>query len=142
MTEINFHHGVADPLAYACRLLHKAQQRGARAAVTGQPELLRQLDLQLWTFDDLAFVPHIRVPAGSRPAEAVADTPIWLVEQAGDAPHHDVLVNLGREVAAGFESYARLFEIVSTDDAARSAGRERLRHYKSRGYEIVLHQAG
>ncbi|MBA3597621.1 MAG: DNA polymerase III subunit chi [Methylibium sp.] len=138
MTEINFHHGVADPLAYACRLLLKAQQRGARVAVVAEADALERLDVQLWTFDATSFVPHLRV---REPAQAaLADTPISLVERTGDALHHEVLVNLGPQIAPGFESFERLFEIVGSADEARAAGRERLRHYKSRGYEIVLHE--
>lgn len=138
MTEINFHHGAGDPLAYACRLLLKAQQRGARVAVVADAPALERLDVQLWTFDAVSFVPHTRVRG---PAEAaLSDTPICLVERAGDSPHHEVLVNLGPQIAPGFESFERVFEIVGTADEARAAGRERLRHYKSRGYEIVLHE--
>lgn len=141
MTEINFHHGVADPLAYACRLLHKAQQRGARVAVTADAQSLDRLDVQLWTFEPTAFVPHRRLRQGDgAEVPGAADTPIWLVERPADAPHHEVLVNLGQQVAPGFESYERLFEIVGHDDGARTAGRARLRHYRSRGYAIVMHE--
>lgn len=139
MTDINIHHGVADPLTYACRLLLKAQQRGARVAVVAGPEALERLDVQLWTFDATSFVPHVRVRQTAHVESA--DTPISLVERAGDAPHHEVLVNLGPEIAPGFESFERLFEIVGCDDEARAAGRARLRHYKSRGYSIVFHEA-
>jgi DNA polymerase-3 subunit chi len=142
MTEINFHHGAADPLAYACRLLAKAQQRGARVAVTAELPTLQALDAALWSFDPLAFVPHGRLRPGERPAARLAATPVWLVEQPGDAPHHEVLVNLGAEVAGGFESFERLFEIVGQADEARQAGRQRLRHYRDRGYEIKLHEVG
>ena len=31
MTEVNFHHNAGDPIAYACRLLHKAHQDIAQA---------------------------------------------------------------------------------------------------------------
>ncbi len=140
MTEVNFHHGAGDPLVYACRLLLKAQRSGARVAATGAAPLLQALDVALWSFDPLSFVPHLRLRAGERPAARLADTPIWLVDQPGDASQHEVLVNLGPQVPSGFESYLRLFEIVGRADDERQAGRERLRHYRSRGYEIVLHE--
>lgn len=139
MTEVNFHHGAADPLAYACRLLHKAHQRGARAAVTGPADWLADLDVALWTFEPLAFVPHARLRAGETPPPRLAPTPIWLLERAVDAPHHEVLVNLGPEIASGFESFERLFEIVGRDEPDRLAGRQRWRHLESRGYEIRSH---
>lgn len=140
MTEVNFHHGAADPLAYACRLLAKASQRGARVAITGTAEVLAQLDVALWTFEPLAFVPHARLRAGQPVAPRLAITPVWLLDRATDAPHHEVLVNLGPDIAPGFESFERLFEIVGRDDAGRQAGRSRWRHLESRGYAIQSHE--
>lgn len=140
MTEVNFHHGAADPLAYTCRLLLKACQRGSRVAVTAPPDRLSALDVALWTFDDLAFVPHALLRAGEAVMPRLAATPIWLIETPADAPHHDVLVNLGPGIATGFESFERLFEIVGNSDDERLAGRTRWRHLQSRGYEIKRHE--
>jgi DNA polymerase III subunit chi len=140
MTEVQFHHGCADPQHYACRLLHKAYKSGARVAVTGTREALASLDVALWTFDDLAFVPHARLAAAGAPSQRLRRTPIWLVERATDAPDANVLVNLGPTIAPGFESFERLFEIVGLDEDARLAGHERWRHLKSRGYELTRHE--
>jgi DNA polymerase-3 subunit chi len=140
MTEVQFHHGCADPLHYACRLLSKAHRSGARVAVTGSREALAALDVALWTFDELAFVPHARLAAAGAPSQRLRPTPIWLVERAIDAPDTSVLVNLGPAIAPGFESFERLFEVVGRDEDARQAGIERWRHLKNRGYEITKHE--
>jgi len=140
MTEVQFHHGCADPLRHACRLLHKAYESGARVAVTGTPEDLAALDVSLWTFDEMAFVPHARLSAAAAPSQRLRPTPIWLVERAVDAPEASVLVNLGPAIAPGFESFERLFEVVGRDDAARQSGRARWRHLQSRGYPIASHE--
>lgn len=136
MTEVRFDHGASDPLRYACRLLAKAFDSGARVAATGDAAVLDQLDVALWTFDELAFVPHLRLAAGRAPSQRQLCTPIWLVDRAIDAPKATVLVNLGPEIAPGFESFERLFEVVGSDEAARSAGRARWRHLEARGYTI------
>ena len=141
MTEVRFHYGVAAPLDYARRLLVKAYQRGARAAVVAEPAALERLDESLWTADALDFVPHLRLAAGKAPAPRCIDTPIWLVERPEDAPPRDVLVNLAAAVPPGFASFERLFEIVGTGEGERDAGRRRLRHYRERGYDVVLHEA-
>jgi len=133
MTEVEFHTGIDDRQAFACRLLRKASAAGARVVVRADPEQAAALDSALWTFDALSFVPHAR--AGR---SAPAATPIWIVEHLADAPHHEVLLNLGHDVADGFESFARLIEVVTTQDA--EAGRNRWRHYKSRGYSIRHHE--
>jgi DNA polymerase-3 subunit chi len=132
VTEVEFHTGVPDKLGFACRLLRKAQAKGARVVVHADAVQGVALDRALWTFDPLAFVPHARVGTS-----APAATPIWIVERLADAPHHEVLLNLADEVAAGFETFTRLIEVVATDGA--DAGRRRWRHYDSRGYSIVHH---
>ncbi|RZT93863.1 DNA polymerase III subunit chi [Rivibacter subsaxonicus] len=140
MTEVTFHTGVGDRLAYACRLLRKAQRGGARIAVTGEASSLAELDRALWSFDPLAFVAHVRLPAGAQPTPAQrAATPIWLVEHAADAPAVPVLVNLGPEVAVGFESFERLIEVVGDAAEERLAGRQRWKHYADRGYTLLHH---
>jgi len=140
MTEVAFHVGVREPLAYACRLLRKALARGSKPVVTGSAATLAQLDRLLWTFDPLDFLPHVRVAAGAEVAPRLRATPLWLAERPQDAPHHEVLVNLGDEVAPGFESYLRLIEIVPADEALRQAARRRWKHYADRGYKLVTHE--
>ena len=60
MAAVAFHFGMADRLAYSCRLLRKASRAGARVVVTGEAATLDQLDRLLWVFDPLEFVPHWR----------------------------------------------------------------------------------
>lgn len=141
MTEISFHFNVPDRSAYACRLLRKATRRGARVAVTGTADLLGRLDRDLWAFDPVEFIPHLWLRAGQPVTERLRETPVWLVEEPNSAAHHDVLVNLGERSPAGFESYARLIEIVSTAPDDRAAARTRWRHYADRGYPITRYEA-
>ena len=143
MTEVQFHFNVPDRLLYACRLLRKALRSGASGvAVTAPAPTLATLDRLLWTFDAQEFIPHVLLRAGEAPAPRLARTPIWLVPRADMAAHHPVLVHLGDEPAVGFESFARLIEVVSTDDAEREAARRRWKHYAARGYAIQKHEVG
>lgn len=141
MTEVNFHSKVPDVLPYVYRLLRKAYKRGSRAVVTAPAEVLGRLDPFLWTHEDLDFLPHLRLPRQGTVAPRLLATPIWLAEPGQDAPVHEVLVNLGPDVATGFEAYERVFEIVGTDADAVAAGRRRWRHYQDRGYAPVHHEA-
>ena len=140
MTEVSFHFNVADSVNYACRLLRKATRKGAKVAVTAPAPLLAELDRALWTFDPTDFVPHVRLTAGATPAARLGPTPIWLLDRAADAPDRDVLLNLGHDVPGGFESFERVIEVVTTGIEERSAGRERWKHYASRGYAIARHE--
>ena len=140
MTEVSFHFNVPDTLAYTCRLLRKATRQGARVTVTGEGATLAGLDRALWSFDPIEFVPHLLLRRGESAVERLRATPVCLAEDLSGALHHDVLVNLGSEAPPGFEGYARVIEIVSTDEQERSAARARWKHYASRGYAIERHE--
>ncbi|MDZ4145642.1 MAG: DNA polymerase III subunit chi [Burkholderiales bacterium] len=136
MTEIAFHFNASDKLAYTCRLLRKAVASGARVVVTAEPPTLQQLDVALWTFSALDFLPHC---AAQATPEVVARSPIVLTGVPADAPHQQVLVNLSDNLPDGFERFERLIEVVSGDAADRQAARQRWKHYADRGYAIVRH---
>lgn len=137
MTEIAFHFNAPQKLGYACRLLRKAAASGAKVVVTGEAGLLRELDMALWTFAPLEFVPHCYAP--SAPQEVVQASPVVLSDTPGQAPHQQVLVNLGMPVPEGFERFERLIEVVSTEDEDRHSARARWKHYADRGYAITRH---
>ena len=138
--KVEFHSGVGEPLAHACRLLRKAHAAGARVVVCGPAPLLDQLDEALWTFDALSFVPHVRLRAGARPSSPQRRTPLWLVDEIDAVDPRDVLLNLGAEMVDGWESFARVIEIVGADTPSSTAARQRWRRYAQRpGVEMVHH---
>lgn len=141
MTEVMFHVNVPDRLGYACRLLRKTSTTRARVVVCGPAPALERLDALLWTFDPAAFIPHLRAVSGVEVPARLAATPIWLVEQVAQAPHHDALVNLGDELVPGFESFAKVIEIVNDEELALQAARRRWKHYAERGYTLRRHGA-
>ncbi|MFT3776714.1 MAG: DNA polymerase III subunit chi [Ottowia sp.] len=136
MTEVAFHFNVPDKLGYACRLLRKAHAAGGPVGVVAPPETLRQLDVALWSFSALDFIPHC---AAAAPADVLAATPVVLAADCAALPHAGVLVHLGAEVPAGFERFERLIELVGTGDDDRAEARQRWRHYADRGYAIQRH---
>ncbi len=137
MTEVAFHFNAPDKLAYACRLLRKAVAAGSRVVVTAPADALARLDTLLWTFSQTDFVAHVRQPA--EPG-LLAASPVVLTETPGQAlPHHQVLLNLGVQMPAGFETYERVIEVVSQDDSDRQQARGRWKQYTELGYTIVRH---
>ena len=139
MTEVAFHFNAPDKLGYACRLLRKAVGAGARVMVTGETGTLRELDVALWTFAPLEFLPHCY---GEATAVALAASPVVLSESVRSAPHQQVLVNLGEAVPEGFERFERLIEVVTGDEGDRLEGRRRWKYYADRGYAITRHDLG
>ena len=140
MTRVSFHFNVPHRLTYACRLLRKATRQSARVAVTGEPAVLIELDRALWSFEPTEFVPHVLLRERETLPARLAHTPVCLSSAPGAALHHDVLLNLGTEPPEGFESFERLIEVVSADEADRVAARTRWKHYAARGYAIEKHE--
>ena len=136
MTRIEFHFNVAERLHYTCRLLRKAYLQGARLGVLGSEATLRQLDVALWKFSEVEFLPH---STATDSPELQQTSPIRLHADVQQLVGLDVLLNLDDELPPAFEKFGRLIEIVSLDDFAIMNARKRWRHYKELGYELQRH---
>lgn len=137
MTELAFHFGAPDKLAYACRLLRKAVSSGARVVVVGAYKTVARLDTDLWALSSTEFLPHWTVatePSLQRRSQLVLVTHLDQVLN-----ENGVLVNLADAVPQGFEKFERLIEVVSLDAMDRDLARVRWRHYTERGYQIARH---
>ncbi|MES2536393.1 MAG: DNA polymerase III subunit chi [Pseudomonadota bacterium] len=134
MTRIDFHSNVPDKIAYACRLVRKARAANFQIVLfAGDQQQLSELDESLWTFSELDFVPHVM--AGDTLAP---QTPVLLVaDDRIDLPQHQILINLSATTPAFFARFERMFEIVSSADEDKLAGRERYRFYQQRGYPLT-----
>jgi DNA polymerase-3 subunit chi len=139
MTRIDFHTNIPDKVIYACRLARKAYAaRGKVVLLAESAEQAAQLNEALWTIGDTDFIPH--VPAGDPLA---AETPVIVADSdAAELPHHDMLVNLTRRTPANFAQFARVFEIISTDEEDAAAGRKRYVAYKQQAYPLTHFVAG
>ena len=133
MTRIDFHSNVPNKIAYACRLVRKARAAQCKIVLLGKDSSeLTQLDQLLWSFSEQDFIPHVH--AGDPLA---AQTPVILTDsEAVELPHHHVLINLSGNTPEHFARFERMFEIISSDEADKAAGRDRYRFYKERGYPL------
>jgi DNA polymerase-3 subunit chi len=128
-------------LRFACRLVEKAWLMRNCVRVQFDPGgELAAFDQMLWTFSDRSFVPHRRAgDSESIPSPALA--PVVLAENAdADASDGGLVVNLAADVPAGYESYARIAEVIDSDAGRRQRGRERFRFYRGRGIEPATHE--
>lgn len=134
MTRIDFHSNVPDKIAYTCRLVRKARAANCLIVLYASDRAnLATLDQALWTFSEPDFLPHVM--AGDPLA---ASTPIILTDDDSvDLPHHQILINLSTGTPAHFARFERMFEIISSDDADKAAGRDRYRFYQQRGYPLT-----
>jgi DNA polymerase-3 subunit chi len=139
MTVISFYFSAPSRAGYACRLVRQAQRQGMALVVTGAPAVLAEFDRELWGCGS-EFVPHSPIERLAEVPESLHASTVWLSQDALAAPRHEALVNLGDEPPNGFETFARLFEIVSLDEADRHAARARWKTYQHRGYPIKRHE--
>ena len=142
MTEIRFHFNVPSRSDYACRLLRKAFRQASPVAVTGPEDRLAEIDRALWALSAADFIAH----AWTRDVDTVPPSLrgglVWLAPDPLAAPVHETLLNLGDGAPRGFETFERLIELVSTEEADRAAARERWKGYAGRGYAIDRHEVG
>ena len=137
MTEIAFHFGAPDRLAYTCRLLRKASATGARLLVRSSAQMVGELDKALWNLAPVDFITHCDVTAS---AALKARSAVLL--QSADQPLHaevPILINLSEDVPQGFEQFQRVIEVVSTDEQDRNQARRRWKRYTELGYTITRH---
>jgi DNA polymerase-3 subunit chi len=137
LTEVAFHFGAPDRLAYTCRLLRKATATGARLQVRASADTCAALDAALWNLGPTDFISHCH---GAAPHGVRSRSSVLLLDAlepvASDFP---MLVNLAEDVPLGFEQFQRVIEIVSNDEEDRNLARLRWRHYTGLGYTITRH---
>lgn len=119
----------------ACKVTEKAWRQGLRVFVrTVSENDARRMDDLLWTFRQDSFVPHGLAGESGAEKEAVV---IGCQPQADDG--REVLVNLGAGLQADPSAYERIAEVVSDDEGARIAARERYGVYRRLGHELKHH---
>ncbi|QSI78332.1 MULTISPECIES: DNA polymerase III subunit chi [Niveibacterium] len=131
MTEVRFFHNAPDKLSAACRLTAAAYRHGRKVTVFA-PEAgqATRFDALLWTFQPLAFVPHVMSTS-----PLAAETPVLIDTHLEDPQHLDVLINLGNDAPPAFERFTQVIEIVTSDPADRAPARARWAFYRERGLE-------
>jgi DNA polymerase-3 subunit chi len=139
MTRIDFHTNIPDKLAYACRLARKAYASQGKVVLLAEDAgQAAQLNEALWTIGDTDFIPHVM--AGDPLA---AETPVIVADSDDvELPHYDMLVNLTRRTPANVAQFARVFEIISTDEQDAAEGRKRYVAYKQQAYPLTHFVAG
>jgi DNA polymerase III subunit chi len=131
VTRIDFYVASEDAPRVACRVAEKAWKLGHKVYVhTKDPTDAQKLDELMWTFRDVAFVPH----------SLTDDAPVRIGHTAPPDGFDNLLVNLADEVPAFFSKFERVAEVVSGDESAKAQARERFRFYRDRGYELETHQ--
>lgn len=134
MTRVEFYHNARDKADVARKLAAKAFAAGQCALLyTRDERLAAELDSDLWTRQQLSFLPHVR--CGHPRA---AQTPVLIGDDPAPMASPDLLINLAAEAPSCFSRFERVIEVVTEDEADRQAARDRYRFYRERGYELKV----
>ena len=119
----------------ACRLAEKVYKLGRTVHIhTSSAADSQALDQLLWTFRAGSFVPHTLVANDQDDMAA----PVVIGHAIEPKQNTDVLINLGDSVPLFFSRFNRVSEIIT--DREKTAGRERFRFYRDRGYPLKSHK--
>jgi DNA polymerase-3 subunit chi len=130
MTDISFYFNVRSREQALCQLAGKALAQGKSIWIlTGSEAASQAVDRLLWETPPTGFLPHC-----SADATIASQTPIIVDHRVELLAARDVLFNWTDRVAPRFSEFARLIEIVDTDEALRLAARERWSAYKQLGH--------
>jgi len=122
---------------FACRLAEKAYRHKNSVHIeVADPASARVMDEMLWTFRDGSFVPHDL--SGPDAGEAIA--PVTIGTRAADQLRPDLVINLTNEIPEHPDSFARIAEIVSSDDNCKACSRQKFATYRKDGHTLETHK--
>lgn len=132
MTQIFFYHNAADRIGAAAALISKAfLQRKALLIFAPDREIASMLDRHLWMHPATGFVPHVRSNS-----PLANETPVLIADNLESPSQNERLINLSADIPPGFSRFTSVIEVVGRNEDERLAGRERVKYYKDRGYEV------
>ena len=120
-------------LHYACRLTEKALNHGHEIVIlVNDNDEAEQLSEHLWSFKPESFVPHhIQGQKTSAPVAILWDSDL--------EEHHDILINLKKDIPSGFSHFKRVMEIVVQETECLKDTRAHFQFYRERGYPLESH---
>ena len=120
----------------ACKLAEKAWRLENSVWIHAKDRRdAERLDEMLWTFRDGSFVPHGL--AGRNDGTEVS--PIMIGSGEHDVESRDLLINLTDEIPTFAEGFARVAELVTSDENCRQLSRKRYATYRDQGHELNTH---
>jgi len=121
----------------ACKLAEKAWRLENTVYIHAKNQSdAERLDQLLWTFRDGSFVPHGL--AGRD--DGTENSPIMVGSDDQGIGTRDLLINLCDDIPPFMEGFARVAELVTSDETCRQASRKRYAAYRDQGHELNTHK--
>ncbi len=147
MTRIEFYFNVADKHELIENLVHLALAKRRQISIlTSDEQASAGVSAYLWQNKPSSFLPNMQINTKNmndeEPNKAqlnlinAAVTPVVISSHAKALLQDDLLVNLTSNEPNFFSRFTQLIEIIGLDVDDKSAGRQRYKFYRDRGYEI------
>ena len=141
MSQVDFYvlnaSGESNRQHFACRLAEKAYRLNNSVHIqVADQQSAAQIDELLWTFRDGSFVPHEILQMSADKSEA----PVTIGSDALPVTDCDLLINLSDSIAESSAAFARVAEIVTSDDESKKRSRQHFVEYRNEGHELNSHQ--
>jgi DNA polymerase-3 subunit chi len=121
---------------FACRLAEKAYRLKNTVHIhAGSLGDAERLDELLWTFRDGSFVPHQRITSSADKPES----PITIGCENEPVEPRDLLINLCDDIPSCAGTFARVAELVTSDDDCKQLSRKRFAAYRDQGHTLETH---
>ncbi len=118
---------------HCCKLIAADYDSDAKSRIyvhTATSEESKNLDLLLWTFSDISFIPH-GIYDPQKPEATIV---------IGNDDHLQItgntLINLSNRLPPFYQNFNHLIEIIAHDEEMKSLARSRFRNYQKNGYTL------
>ncbi len=141
MARIDFYvvAGSGDPARqrFACRLAEKAYRHKNSVHIeVADLTSAKIMDELLWTFRDGSFVPHDITGLGNSEVTA----PVTVGTHPPDQRQPDLVINLTDKIPDGIDAFARIAEIVTSDEDSKARSRQHFATYREDGHTLETHK--
>ena len=140
MTRIEFYFNVANKHELIENLVQLALAKRRQITIlTGDEQASANISAYLWQNKPSSFLPNIPIDAPNLNQENLikaATTPVVIGSHSKALLKDDLLINLTTGEPIFFSRFTQLIEIIGLDSEDKSAGRQRYKFYRDRGYEI------
>lgn len=140
MTDVSIYRLTASPLEKTLpKLMEKVLQGGKRAVIVSpSKERVEVLNVLLWTYTTLTFLPH-----GSATDGFADQQPIWLTDQVENPNGAEILVLCDGAETDKLDGFGRVLDLFDgNDEDATIQARKRVQTYKSHNHAVTFWQQG
>ncbi len=114
-----------------CKIINKYYKEGHKIVVmSDNDDVIRSLDKDLWTFEQLSFVPHCMISSPDPECNVVLVSNEYIGDR-GYLKDFDVIMNLSDDLCDIQDDNKIYLEIVTSNAKQKEKAREKYKHYQS-----------